>query len=143
MNKLLTYAETKTIFGWKSTSSIRRYVTSGDLVRVQIGQGMNTYRITEESAQAFLKNIRDRDDEREYAERAAAHTRKMREAIPAPEPEVMLDAEEIIRQSHIRTPRPAEKPTLDEVIAERSQSAAPLPTAPHRAGLGFRSVRGV
>jgi hypothetical protein len=64
----------------------------------------------------------------------------MRDAVPE---EVMLDAEEIIGQAHIRTPRPTQKPTLDEVIAERSQSAAPLPTAARRAGLGFRSMRGV
>jgi hypothetical protein len=141
MNKLLTYAETKTIFGWKSTSSIRRYVASGDLVRVQIGHGMNSFRITSESADDFLQRLKTRADELTYLERAKAHTAHMRDVVQAEE--VMLDPEEIIRQAHIRTPRPAEKPTLDEVIAERSQSAAPLPTAPHRAGLGFRSVRGI
>jgi hypothetical protein len=140
MHKLLTYAETKAIFGWKSTSSIRRYVASGDLVRVQIGRGMNSFRITSESAEAFLQRLKTRADELTYLERAKAHTAHMRDAAPE---EVMLDAEEIIRQSHIRTPARVEKPTLDEVIAERSQSAAPLPTAQRRAGLGFRSMRGV
>ncbi len=33
------------------------YVASGDLVRVHIGHSMNTYRITSESAEAFLENI--------------------------------------------------------------------------------------
>jgi hypothetical protein len=51
MNKLLTYPEVKAIFGWKSTTSIRRYVASGDLVRVQIGNGTNSFRITSESAE--------------------------------------------------------------------------------------------
>jgi hypothetical protein len=58
MNKLLTYAETKTLFGWKSTSSIRRYVASGDLVRAQFGRGMNSFRITSESAEGFYRDSR-------------------------------------------------------------------------------------
>ena len=99
MNKLLTYAETKIIFGWKSTSSVRRYVASGDLVRVQIGRGMNSFRITSESAEGFLQRFKTRADEVTYLERAKAHTAHMRDAAPE---EVMLDAEEIIRQSRIR-----------------------------------------
>jgi hypothetical protein len=63
MHKLLTYAETKTVFSWKSTSSIRRYVASGDLVRVHLGRGMNTFRITEESARAFVERLKTRADE--------------------------------------------------------------------------------
>jgi hypothetical protein len=140
MHKLLTYPEVKTIFGWKSTTSIRRYVASGDLVRVQIGNGMNCFRITEESATAFLERLKRRADERTYLERAKAHTAHMREALP--EPEVMLDADEIIRQSHIRTPEPTPKRTLDEVLAAKRDAE---PIAPHRAasGLGFRTVRGI
>lgn len=141
MKKLLTYAEVKAIFGWKATTSIRRYVASGELVRVQIGNGMNCFRITEESATAFLERLKHRADERTYLERAKAHTAHMREALPEPD-EVMLDADEIIRQSHIRTPEPTAKRTLDEVLAAKRDAES---IAPRRAasGLGFRTVRGI
>lgn len=139
MHKLLTYHEVKTIFGWKSTTSIRRYVASGDLVRVQIGNGMNCFRVTEESATAFLERLKHRADERTYLERAKAHTVHMREALP--ESEVMLDVDEIIRQSHIRTPEPTAKRTLDEVLAAKRDAE---PIAPRRTqSLGFRTVRGL
>ena len=70
MQRLLTYAEVKQIFGWKSTTSIRRYLASGDLVRVHVGHGANTYRITEESAQDFLDRIKRQLDEQSYLDRA-------------------------------------------------------------------------
>jgi len=107
---------------------------------------MNCFRITEESAQAFLTRLKHRADEQTYLERAAAHTVHMRRTspIPVPEPEVLLDAEEITRQARLRAPKPTAKPTLDDVLSAK-RDAAPLPTAPRRAasGLGFRTVRGL
>ena len=144
LNKLLTYPEVKAIFGWKSTTSVRRYVRSGDLERVHLGNGMNTYRITEESALAFVDRLKHRADERTYAERAAKHTEHMRRtgALPEPEPdEVVLDAEEIVRQSRLRTPEPEPQQTLDDALANRNAAMGELPRRP--AGLGFRTVRGV
>lgn len=142
MNKLLTYPEVKAIFGWKSTTSVRRYIASGDLVRVHLGKGMNTYRVTEESAQAFIERLKDKYEQDAYAERAAKHTAHMRRGIPAPEPEVMLDAEEIIRQSRLTAPEPKAKPTLDDYLAEKRYAEQPAPR-PVRSGLGFRAVRGL
>jgi len=170
MQKLLTYAETKAIFGWKSTSTVRRYVKSGDLVRVHIGHGANTFRITETSAQAFLERVKNQTDDKDYLERAAAHTAKMRRAAPPVErvKEVLLDVEEIIKNSHRCAPEPQPKPTLDDVLDDQCNAAAPpvsfaeLVRARNRwieggcvgadpvlgaprasAGSRFRSVRGV
>jgi hypothetical protein len=57
MSRLLTYPRSERLFGWKSTTAIRRYITSGDLMRVQIGNGMKLFPDTEESATAFLQNV--------------------------------------------------------------------------------------
>lgn len=144
MKRLLTYAETKAIFGWKCTSSVRRYVKSGDLERVHLGNGMNTYRITEESALAFIERLKSKYEQEAYAERAAKHTELMRRlgrAMPLPEPEILLDANEIIRQSRIRAPEPKAQQTLDDALANRNAAMGELPRRP--AGLGFRTVRGL
>jgi len=145
MLKLLTYAETKAIFGWKSTTSVRRYVRSGDLERVHLGNGMNTYRITEESALAFVERLKHRADERTYAERAAKHTEHMRRTgvLPEPAENVLLDADEIIRQSRIRTPEPKPQQTLDDAIGNRNTATGQLPRPVRFAGLGFKRVRGL
>ena len=143
MKRLLTYAETKHIFGWKSTSTVRRYVRSGDLVRVQLNAGMASQRITEESALAFIERLKSKYEQEAYAERAAKHTAKMRKALPEPEPEVLLDAEEIIRQSRIRTPEPKPQQTLDDYLAAKRDEAPATVARPRSAGLGFSSVRGL
>jgi hypothetical protein len=146
MRRLLTYPEVKAIFGWKSTTSIRRYIRSGDLVRVHIGHGMNTFRITEESAQAFIERLKSKYEQDAYAERAAKHTEHMRAIAPAPlpEPEVLLDAEEITRQSRLRAPEPKAKPKLDDYLAEKRDAETPAPRPVRSSGgLGFRNMRGI
>lgn len=143
MKRLLTYPEVKHIFGWKDTSTVRRYVQSGDLVRVHLGNGMNTYRITEESALAFIERLKSKYEQESYAERAAKHTARMRKALPEPEPEVMLDSEEIIRQSRLTAPEPTPRQTLDDALANRDAAQGQLPRPARPAGLGFRTMRGI
>lgn len=147
MKRLLTYAEVKKIFGWTNTSTVRRYVYSGDLDRVQMNASTKSQRITEESAHAFLERLKSKYEQESYAARAEAHTAKMRKGRSTPEPEVLLDAEDIIRQSRIRTPDPQPKPTFDEYIAEKrdaEEPAANFASRPARSsGLSFRTVRGL
>ena len=143
MKKLLTYPEVKQVFGWKSTSTVRRYVRSGDLERVHLGNGMNTYRITEDSVNAFLERLKSKHEQESYAERAAAHTARMRKALPEPAEDVLLDAEEITRQARLRMPEPKPQQTLDDAIANRSAVMGDVPSPARSTRLGFQRVGGL
>lgn len=146
MQKLLTYAEVKAVFGWKSTTSVRRYVRSGDLDRVHLGSGMNTYRITEESALAFIERLKSKHEHDTYAERTAKHTEHMRRTGCVAESatdDVVLDAAEIIRQSRLRTPEPKPQQTLDDALANRNAAMGDLPRPARSAGIRFGHVRGI
>jgi hypothetical protein len=131
---LLRYRTVRETLGWKTNDSIKKAIKAGKLVRVCVGNGSNSYRITADSMQSFLAARRHNDaDEKADLARAAARTAKMRAAkrLPVPDSaEVLLDPAAIIDSFNagrhaMRTP--VHKPTLDEVIQSTPAPQAQRP----------------
>ena len=107
MTKLLPYKAVREMFGWKSNTPIRAAIKAGLLERVSTGGGLNSWKITEDSALALQASRRHHNstDEATYLRKAAARTEKMRSArrlpLPVPGEDGFPDPVEITRNARM------------------------------------------
>lgn len=130
----LTYAQVREMFRWKDSAVIRKHVALGNLIRFKIGPRERDYRITRASAESLQAHRKALAEDADYLVRAKMATMRAKRGQHKEEREVMLDADEIIRQS--KRPRDLPDPTPDT-------DTTYTPPQPRRATLGFRSMRGI
>jgi hypothetical protein len=134
-DQVLSYAKVKSIFGWRDNWTVRRYVSLGLLVRVKLSRSNKSHFITLSSVKSLREHLAAIADETNY--QAKAHAQSMRErkgSMPQSQPEVLLDADEIIRNAYShRGGRLPDVTTPEDSVYE----------APRRSQLGFVSRRGI
>ncbi len=134
-DQVLSYSKVKSIFGWSDNSTVRRYVTLGLLVRVKLSRSNKSHFITISSVKSLREHLAAIADETTY--QAKAHAQSMRERKNLPQSqsdEVLLDADEIIRNAYAHRGG-----RLPDVIEQDSVYDQPV----RRSQLGFVSRRGI